>query len=109
MNTKTEKLEGLLQSLETIADKYKDEMQNIGYYEMKVKEACLLYLDKHKDSKHGADKLEMISCCESKEVREMFLKVTKLRADRKIYEKTIEAFQTSISGLQSLIKFESPI
>ena len=109
MKTKNEKLEGLLESLEKITDDYKKQMQNIGYYEMKVKQSCLLYLDKHRDSKHGIEKLEMIACCENTEVRELFLQLTKLRANRKIYEKSIEAFQTSISGLQSLIKFESPV
>lgn len=106
---KTTKLEGLIQSLETLTDKYSESMVSFGVYEMKVKKACLLYLDKHPNSKHGADKLEMVASAENQEVRDIFLELVKLRADRKILEQAIDSFQHSISGLQSLIKFENPM
>lgn len=107
--TKDEQLNISIQSLDTLVEKYKKAMEHFGYLELKVKEACLLYLDKHPDCKHGAEKLEMVACAENKEVRDIYLQLVKKRASRKIYEQAIDAFKTNISGLQSLIKFENPV
>jgi hypothetical protein len=104
---KTQKLESALQSLEDLTDEYKVEMSEYGISEMSVKKACLLYLDKHKDCKFGIEKLEMVACSENEEIRNVYLRLVELRADRKISECAIDSFKHTISGLQSLIKFEN--
>ena len=106
---KHEKLEKAISSLETLTDKYKSAMLEYGICEMKVKEACLKYLDRNKDSKHGIEKLEMIACAENDDLRNIYFKLVKLRANRKIFECAIDSFKHTISGLQSLIKFENPV
>jgi len=102
-----EKLRIAIDVIDDYVRQYGAEMADYGSLEKTVAIACVKYLDENPNSGASSEKIEKIACSKFGCV-DAYFELKKIRHDRKIYEKTIDAMMSRLSALQSLVKFKYP-
>lgn len=98
-----EKLSSQIEALESLGEM-------VAKLEMKVRNAALIYMhDTPEAKKISFEKLEMAACQNDDQKKSDYIELIFLRHKQKVAEKIIEATQSALSGIQSMMKYQGRV
>jgi len=101
-----ERVDTALDRLDKQTTIYCDLIERIAELEVDVRRCCMEYFLAHEEAKkHSMEKCELFACTKP-DAKEAYLELVFLRVKQHNLEKVLEASQSGLSAIQSLMKYD---